>query len=72
MVAEAANKLKKGMNIGRKKDGKKQVKYTIAYDGKYPCLTELFTEKNYLSEDLAISKIVYKYAKKNTNSIFFV
>jgi hypothetical protein len=26
MVAEAANKLKKGMNIGRKKDGKNQVK----------------------------------------------
>lgn len=70
MVAEAANKLKKGMNIGRKKDGKKQVKYTIAYDGKYPCMSELFTEKNYLSEDLAIPKIVYQYAEKNTNSVF--
>jgi len=70
MVAEAANKLKKGMNIGRKKDGKKQVKYTIAYDGKYPCMSELFTVKKYLSEDLAIPKIVYKYAEKNTNSIF--
>jgi hypothetical protein len=70
MVAEAANKLKKGMNIGRKKDGKKQIKYTIAYDGKYPCMSELFTEKNYLSEDLAIPKIVYQYAEKNTNSVF--
>ncbi len=70
MVAEAANKLKKGMNIGRKKDGKKQVKYTIAYDGKYPCMSELFTEKKYLSEDLAIPKIVYQYADKNTNSVF--
>jgi hypothetical protein len=70
MVAEAANKLKKGMNIGRKKDGKKQVKYTIAYDGKYPCMSELFTEKNYLSEDLAIPKIVYQHAEKNTNSVF--
>jgi len=70
MVAEAANKLKKGMNIGRKKDGKKQVKYTIAYDGKYPCMSELFTEKNYLSEDLAIPKIVYQYAEKTTNSVF--
>jgi hypothetical protein len=70
MVAEAANKLKKGMNIGSKKDGKKQVKYTIAYDGKYPRMSELFTEKNYLSEDLAIPKLVYKYAEKNTNSIF--
>jgi hypothetical protein len=70
MVAEAANKLKKGMNIGRKKDGKKQVKYTIAYDGRYPCMSELFTEKNYLSEDLAIPKIVYQHAEKNTNSVF--
>lgn len=70
MVAEAANKLKRGMNIGKKKDGKKQVKYTMAYDGKYPCMSELFTEKNFLSEDLAIPKVVYQYAEKNTNSVF--
>lgn len=70
MVAEAANKLKRGMNIGKKKDGKKQIKYTMAYDGKYPCMSELFTEKNYLSEDLAIPKVVYQYAEKNTNSVF--
>ena len=70
MVAEAANKLKKGMNIGKKKNGKKQVKYTVAYDGKYPCLSELFTEKAYLSEDLTIPKIVYKYAEKNKNAVF--
>ncbi len=70
MVSEAANKLKRGMNIGKKKDGKKQIKYTMAYDGKYPCMSELFTEKNYLSEDLAIPKVVYQYAEKNTNSVF--
>lgn len=70
MVSEAANKIKRGMNIGGKKNGKKQIKYTIAYDGKYPCMSELFTERNYLSEDLTIPKVVYKYAEKNTNSIF--
>ena len=70
LVAEAANKLLKGMNIGKKKDGKKQIKYTIAYDGQYPCMSELFTEKRYLSEDLAIPQVVYKYAEKNTNSVF--
>lgn len=70
MVAEAANKLQKGLNIGRKKDGKKQIKYTVAYDGKYPCMSELFTDKNYLSEDLAIPKVVYKYAERNKNSVF--
>ncbi len=70
MVAEAANKLKKGMNIGKKKDGKKQIKFTVAYDGKYPCMTELFTDKDYLSEDLTIPKVVYKYAERNKNSVF--
>lgn len=70
MVAEAANKLQRGMNIGKKKDGKKQIKYTIAFDGKYPCMSELFTDKGYLSEDLAIPEVVYKYAEKNRNSVF--
>ena len=70
MVAEAANKLQRGMNIGKKKDGKKQIKYTVAFDGKYPCMSELFTDKGYLSEDLAIPEVVYKYAEKNKNSVF--
>jgi hypothetical protein len=70
LVAEAANKLKTGMNIGKKKDGKKQVKYTLAYDGNYPCISELFTEKESLSEDVTIPKIVYRYAEKNKNCVF--
>lgn len=70
MVAEAANKFKNGMNIGKKKDGKKQIKYTIAFDGKYPCMSALFTDKGYLSEDLAIPKVVYAYAEKNKNCVF--
>ena len=70
MVAEAANKLQKGMNIGKKKDGKKQIKFTVAYDGKYPCMSELFTDKDYLSEDLTIPKVVYKHAESNKNSVF--
>jgi hypothetical protein len=70
MVAEAANKLLTGMNIGKKKDGKKQIKFTVAYDGKYPCMSELFTDKRYLSEDLAIPEVIYKYAEKNKSSVF--
>lgn len=70
LVAEAANKLIRGMNIGKKKDGKKQIKFTVAYDGKYPCMAELFTDKSYLSEDMAIPKVVYKYAETNKNSVF--
>lgn len=70
MVAETANKLKRGMNIGKKKDGKKQVKYTIAFDGRYPCMSEMFTGKEHLSEDIAIPRVVYKYADKNKNCVF--
>lgn len=70
MVSEAANKLKKGMNIGKKKDGKKQVKYTIAYDGSFPCMSELFTDKKHLSEDKTIPKVMFEYAKKESNSLF--
>jgi hypothetical protein len=70
MVAEAANKLLNGMNIGKKKDGKKQIKFTVAYDGKYPCMSELFTDKRYLSEDLAIPEVIYRYAEKNKSSVF--
>jgi transposase len=70
LVAEAANKLLKGMNIGKKKDGKKQVKFTVAYDGKFPCMSELYTDKKYLSEDLAIPEVVYKNAEKNKNSVY--
>ena len=70
MVAEAANKLKKGMNIGKKKDGKKQIKYTIAYDGSFPCMSKLFTDKKYLSEDKTIPKVLFEYAKKESNSLF--
>lgn len=70
MVAEASNKLKKGMNIGKKKDGKKQVKYTIAFDGSFPVMSELFTDKEYLNEDKTIPKVVFNYAKKDKDSIF--
>ena len=70
MVAEAANKLKEGLNLGRKKDGKKQLKYTIAHDGYFPCMAEIFTNPASLSEDNTIPKVVFEYAQKDKNSIF--
>lgn len=45
MVAEAANKLLEGINVGRKKDGKKQIKYTVAFDGELPCMSQIFMNK---------------------------
>lgn len=70
MVAEASNKLKQGMNVGKKKNGKKQIKYTIAFDGSFPGMSELFTNKIHLSEDKTIPEVVFRYVKKDKNSIF--
>lgn len=70
MISETSAKLKEGMNIGKKKEGKKQLKYTVAYDGSFPCLSKIYTNKTYLSQDKTIPDIVTMYAKKDLKSIF--
>lgn len=70
MVAETSAKLSAGMNVGRKKDGKKQIKYTIGFDGLLPCSVEVFTDQKSLSEDYTIPKVVFDYAKKKDGKIF--
>jgi transposase len=70
MVAEAANKLIEGMNIGCKKDGKKQIKYTVAFDGEFPCLASVFTDKSCLNENTTIPQVVYDYSEKDKSAIF--
>ena len=60
MVAEACNKLKKGFTVGEKAKGKedrKQLKYTMAYDGFAAKLAEVFDEPKYLSEDVAMPAV---------------
>lgn len=69
MVAEAANKLKKGMNIG-KNPTKKQIKYTVAFDGNFPCMSEIFADRSHLSEDITIPQVIYKYAEKSKSAVF--
>jgi hypothetical protein len=70
MVAEAANKLLDGMNVGRKKDGKKQIKFTVAFDGELPCLSKIFTNRQCISENITIPQVVFDYARKDKNAIF--
>jgi transposase len=70
MVAETSSRLCQGMNVGRKKDGKKQIKYTIGFDGLLPCSVEVFTDQKSLSEDCTIPKVVFDYAKKKDGKIF--
>jgi transposase len=79
MVAEACTKLQKGMSVGKKKtkepeNQKKQVKYTMAYDGAGICLAELLTESRYLSEDIAIPQVIddlIKIDKEHRNLYVF-
>ena len=75
MVAEAANKLKKGIEAGRKpiknkSTARKQIKYTFAFDGLLPCMGEVFTEMRYTSESVAVPSIIYSYTEKNQGGVF--
>lgn len=75
MVAEAAAKLKEGMEVGRKPTKsnatyRKQIKYTFAFDGVLPCKAEVFTHKTYTSESVAVPSIIYSYTEKNQGDIF--
>lgn len=75
MVAEAANKLKTGIEVGRKPKNsntaaRKQIKYTFAFDGSLPCLAEVFTHMKYTSESVAVPEVIYKYTEKNQGDVF--
>lgn len=70
MVAETCNKLKAGFTVGRKaggKDDRKQIKYTMAYDGFAAKLAEVLSEPTYLSEDKAMPKVLEGLIKKDRN-----
>ena len=61
MVAEACNKLKKGFTVGKKAKGRedrKQLKYTMAYDGFAAKLAEVFDEPKYLNEDVDMPAVL--------------
>ena len=70
MVAETSAKLLEGMCVGCKKDGKKQIKYTIAFDGIFPCGVEVFSEQNDLCEERTIPKVVFSCAERYKGKIF--
>ena len=67
MVAEACNKLKAGFTVGKKPaegESRKQVKYTMGYDGFAVELAKLFDEPTYLSEDKAMPEVVLGLVEK--------
>lgn len=70
MVAETANKLKEGMNVGCKKDGKKQVKYTVCMEDLFPRSVQVFTAQSELSEDRTIPPTILKVIDPGPQTVF--
>ncbi len=70
MVCEAASKLEQGINVGCKKDGKKQIKYTVSLTNMFPSSVEIFMQQKYISEDHTIPKVIYKIIDKGLDNVF--
>ena len=71
MVAEAANKLEKGMIIGNQTNKKsKQVKYTFSMTNLFPSSAELFTDQSDLNEGVTIPQVIKNYIDKRDNNVF--
>lgn len=64
MVSESVGKLLEGMD---NKSGKKAVKYSIAFDGIFPCAVTVFTEPKYGSEDIALPEVIKEHVKKESD-----
>jgi transposase len=70
MVAQTAAKLENGINVGSNKIGRKQVKYTISLTDMFPSSVEMFTQQNYISENLTIPQAILKVIDKNKDNVF--
>ena len=70
MVCEAANKLEKGINVGCKKDGKKQIKYTVSLTNMFPSSVEIFTQQKHISENFTIPNVISKLIDKGQDNVF--
>ena len=68
MVCEQARKLHQGMSTGRKKDGKKQIKYTLNLTELFPSSVEVFTSQSALNEDVTMPITIYQSLYKCIDS----
>lgn len=69
MVCEQARKLEEGMSVGRKKNGKKQVKIAVSLTEMFPSSLELFTAQAALSDDIALSVEIFKQVDTTQDNI---
>lgn len=72
IVFETSNKLAEG--IHQNQHHKKAVKYTMAFDGILPCLSEVFTTSPYSSEENALPKAILNHVKQEEghNNIYII
>jgi hypothetical protein len=70
MVCQTAAKLEQGMHVGMKKDGKKQVKYTLSLTDLFPSSVEVFTQQKELNENLTIPKAILKIIDRSKDNVF--
>ena len=64
MVSEASSKLLEGINH---ENGKKSVKYSVAFDGLLPCHLDVFTKSTYASENIALPEAIMNHVKQETH-----
>lgn len=62
IVFETSNKLAEG--IKHNQHERKAVKYTVAFDGILPCLSDAFTSSPYSSEENALPEVVLNHVKQ--------
>jgi len=64
MVCEASSKLSESIDY---KNGKKSVKYSIAFDGILPTEAKVFTLSKYSNEDIALPEVVKTHVKQEND-----
>lgn len=70
MVCQSVAKLSQGMNVGCRKDGKKQIKYTISLTDMFPSSVEVFTQQQFISENLTIPQVIQKNIDRAKDNVF--
>lgn len=65
IVSDTAGKLEKGID---QKTGKKQIKYSVCFDGLLPSSIDVFNEQSYSSEDVALPECMLNHVKKETGT----
>ena len=70
MVAICGTLLHFDIKAGEKTD-KRQVKFTIGYDGLLPCFAKIYTRKEYTSENRALSELILEASCSSDDIVVF-